>query len=84
MGECFKAQSEEEGEETCISFVLGGMSNEVKSLKYEVITLKDEIVKMMAAKNRELGKQVVGRMKNASMQRTTETSQGRMRLAAVK
>ena len=32
LGECFKVQSEEEGEETCISSVLGEMSNEVKNL----------------------------------------------------
>ena len=67
LGECFKVQSEEEGEETCISSLLGEMSIDVKNLKNEVITLKDEIMKMMVAKDRELGKQVVSRMKNASM-----------------
>ena len=39
----------------------------MKNLKSEVINLKDEIMKMKAAKDRELGKQVEGRMKNAPM-----------------
>ena len=46
---------------------LGEVGGEMKNLKYEVIKLKDEIMKMKAAKDRELGKQVDGRMKNESM-----------------
>ena len=46
---------------------LGIFGGEIKNLKSEVINLKDEIMKMKAGKDRELGKQVEGRMKNASM-----------------
>ena len=67
MGECFKLQSEEQEGETCISSVLGEVGDEMKNLKSEVINLKGEIMKMKAAKDRELGKQVEGRMKNAPM-----------------
>ena len=37
----------------------------MKNLKSEVINLKDEIMKLKAAEDRELGKQLEGRMKNA-------------------
>ena len=67
MGECFKLQSEEQVGETCLSPVLGEVGGEMKNLKSEVIKLKDEIMKMKAAKDRELGKQVEGRMNNAPM-----------------
>ena len=67
MGECFKLQSEEQEGETCLSPVLGEVGGEMKNLKSEVINLKDEIMKMKAAKDRELGKQVDGRMNNAPM-----------------
>ena len=66
MGECFKLQSEEKEGETCISSVLGEVGGEMKNLKSEVINLKDEIIKMKAVKDRELGKQVEGRMKNVT------------------
>ena len=65
MGECFKLQSDEQEGETCLSYVLGEVGGEMKKLKSEVINVKDEIMKMKAAKDRELGKQVEGRMKNA-------------------
>ena len=67
MQECFKLQSEEQEGEMCTSSVLGKVGDEMKNLKSEVISLKDEIMKMKAAKDRELGKQVEGRMKNAPM-----------------
>ena len=67
MGECFKLQSEEQEGETCLSSVLGEVGGEMKNLKSEVINLKDEIMNMKAGKDRELGKQVEGRMKNAYM-----------------
>ena len=67
LREYFKVQSEKEEEETCISSVLGKRRNEVKNSKNEVITLKDEIMNTMAAKDRELGKQVAGKIKNTSM-----------------
>ena len=50
----------------CISSVLCESTGEMNNLKNEVISLKDEIVKMKTAKDRELGKQAEGRMKNAS------------------
>ena len=43
------------------------MTGEMKNLKVEVIHLKYEIMKIKAAKDRELGKYVEGRMKNTSM-----------------
>ena len=67
MRECVKLQSEEQEGEACISSVVGELSGEMKNLKCEVINLKDEIMNMKAAKDRELGKQVDGRMKNESM-----------------
>ena len=67
MGERFKLQSEEQHGEMCISSVLGELGGEMKNLKSEVINLKDEIMKMKAVKDRELEKQVEGRMKNAPM-----------------
>ena len=58
MGECFKLQSEEEGL-GCVFrfFFFDEMTGDMKNLKNEVINLKDEIMKMKAAKDRELGKQ---------------------------
>ena len=67
MGECFKLQSEEQEGEMCLSSVLGEVGSEMKNLKSEVISLKDEIMKMKAAKDGELGKQVEGRMRNSPM-----------------
>ena len=67
MGECFNLQSEEQEGEMCLSSVLGKLSGEMKNLKSEVIHLKDEIMKMKAGKDRELGKQVECRMRNESM-----------------
>ena len=67
MGECFNLQSEEQEGEMCLSSVLGKLSGETKNLKSEVIHLKDEIMKMKAGKDRELGKQVECRMRNESM-----------------
>ena len=67
MEECFNLQSEEQEGETCILSVLGEVGGEMKKLKSEVINVKDEKMKMKAAKTRELGKQVEGRMKNAPM-----------------
>ena len=67
MGERFKLQSEEQEGETCLSSVLDEVGGEMKNLKSEVINLEDEIMKVKAAKARELGKQVEGRMKNAQM-----------------
>ena len=67
MRECVKLQSEEQEGEACISSVVGELSGAMKNLKCEVINLKDEIMNMKAAKDRDLGKQVDGRMKNESM-----------------
>ena len=52
-----KTTARRRGGETCISFVSGEMTGEMKNLKNAVINLKDEIMKMKAAKDRELGKQ---------------------------
>ena len=41
---------EEEEYETCISYVLDELTGEVKTLKNDVIHLKDEIMKIMATK----------------------------------
>ena len=67
MRECFKLQSEEQEGETCLSSVLGELGGEMNNLKSEVINLKDEIMKMKAGMDRELGKQVEGKLKNAPM-----------------
>ena len=67
MGECFKLQSEEQEGEMCLSSVLGKDGSEMKNLKSEVINLKDEIMKMKAGMDRELGKQVEGKLNNAPM-----------------
>ena len=62
----------------------GKLTSEIKNLKNEVINVKDEIMKMKAVKNRELGKQVEDRMKNASMpDKNRKKSQERKSLAAV-
>ena len=76
MGECFKLQSEEQAGETCLSSILGKVGGEMKNLKSEVISLKDEIMKMKAAKDKELGKQVEGRMKNADKNRSKSRENG--------
>ena len=75
MGECFKLQSEEQRGGSCISSVLGELSNEMKNLKSEVMDLKDEMTKMKIDKDRGLGKQVESRVIMHPCQRTTETSQ---------
>ena len=49
----------------CISSVLGELGGETKNLKSAVINLKDNIMKMKAGKDRDLGKQVEGKMENA-------------------
>ena len=51
----------------CISSVLGELGGETKNLKSAMINLKDNIMNMKAGKDRELGKQVKGRVENASM-----------------
>ena len=90
MGECFKLQSEEQEGETCLSTVLDEVGGEMKNLKSEVINLKDEIMKAKAAKDRELGKQVEGRMKNAQMpdnnrnkSRENETDRSEIKIKSV-
>ena len=83
IGECIKLQSEEREGETCLLSVLGELGGGMRSLKSEVINLKDDIIKMKATKNRELIKQVEVRIKHPC-QLTTETMLERMRLPEVK
>ena len=55
------------GGETCISSVLGELIGKMMNLKNELINLIDEIIKMKAARDRELEKQTEGKMMNATM-----------------
>ena len=60
------------------------LTGEIKVVKNVMINSEDDILKMKAAKNRELVSQAGGEIKNASVSEImTETSQEIMRLTAL-
>ena len=62
---------------------LGELTGEIKNLTNEGINLKDEIMKTMAANEKELGKQVGSRMNNAYIPDNNRNNQMRRRLTEV-
>ena len=60
------------------------LTGEIKVVKNAMINSEDDILKMKAAKNKELVSQAGGEIKNASVSEImTETSQEIMRLTAL-